>query len=216
MAGAIRLGQGDKVSLRYIDWIWQVRGSVELPHGQSSDEAFARLDPLFDHPGTRHERAGDRLTFEKQDPAAQDKMSVFDAGVLEIERAGPAPVLRYWLNSRILLFCFVLPLFFLGVAQLTIEVARHDKPPAEDAAKDKKKVERQMHPIDKFLGAPEPEKKDKPKTKAEKAKEAEDKKKLKPTPSYVFAGIFAALYVIGRLLEAWLVNRLFRNRLQGA
>jgi hypothetical protein len=204
------------VNLRYIDWIWQVRGSVALPAGQSGEEAFARLGPLFDQPGTRHERAGDRLTFEKKDPAAQDKMSVFDTGVLEIEQAGPAPVLRYWLNSRILLFCFVLPLFFLGVAQLTIEVAKHDKPPAEDAAKDKKKVERQMHPIDKFLGAPVPEKKDKPKTKAEKAKEAEDKKKLKPTPSYVFAGIFAALYVIGRLLEAWLVNRLFRNRLQGA
>jgi hypothetical protein len=88
--------------------------------------------------------------------------------------------------------------------------------PSKDAAKDKKKVERQMHPIDKFLGAPEPEKKDKPKTKAEKAKEAEDKKKLKPTPSYVFAGIFALLYVIGRFLEAWLVNGLFRKRLHGA
>lgn len=207
------------MNLRYIDWIWQVRGSVPLPAGQSNDEAFARLDPLFDQPGTSHERAGNRLTFHKKDPAAQDKMAVFDSGELAIETDGAAPVLRYWLNSRILLFCFVLPLFFLGVAQLTIEVSKYEKPPAEDAKdgkdKAKKKVERQLHPIDKFLGAPEPEKKGKPKDEAAKAKEAEDKKKLKPTPSYVFAGIFAVLYVIGRILEAWLVNGLFRKRLQG-
>jgi hypothetical protein len=205
------------VNLRYIDWIWQVRGSVALPAGQSSDEAFARLDPLFDQPGTSHERAGDRLTFRKKDPAAQDKMSIFDSGVLAVEPGGAHPVLRYWLNSRTLLFCFVLPLFFLGIAQLTIQLGKYEKPPAEAAAKEKKKVERQMHPIDKYLGAPAPEKKDKNKikSKAEKAKDAEDKKKLKPKPSYVFAGIFAALYVIGRLLEAWLVNRLFRTRLHG-
>jgi hypothetical protein len=207
------------VNLRYIDWIWQVRGSVPLPAGQSHDEAFARLDPLFDQPGTSHERAGNRLTFQKKDPAAQDRMAVFDSGELAIETDGAAPVLRYWLNSRILLFCFVLPLFFLGVALLTIQVSNYEESPAKAAKegkdKDKKKVERQLHPIDKFLGAPVPEKKDKPKTSAEKAKEAEDKKKLKPTPSYVFAGIFAVLYVIGRILEAWLVNGLFRKRLEG-
>lgn len=204
------------MDLRYIDWIWQVRGSVALPAGQSSDEAFARLGPLFDQPGTSHQRAGNRVTFEKKDPAAQDKMSVFHNGVLEIDAATTGPVLRYWLNSRTLLFCFVLPLFFLGVAQLTIQLSKYEKAPAEDA-KDKKKVERQMHPIDKFLGAPEPEKKDrkKPATKAEKEKEAADKKKLKPTPSYVFAGIFAVLYIVGRFLEAWLVNGLFRKRLHG-
>jgi hypothetical protein len=31
----------------------------------------------------------------------------------------------------------------------------------------------------------------------------------------VFAGIFAALYLIGRILEAWLAKKLFRKALFG-
>jgi hypothetical protein len=226
------------VKLRYIDWIWQVRGIVALADGQSSDEAFARLDPMFDQPGTTHDRAGSRLTFHKKDPGAQDPMAVFDNGVLEIERAGSGAVLRYWLNSRFMLFCFLLPLFFLAVSQLTIEVAKDLKPTAAEIAKEeakkKQKAERELHWIDKALGAPAPEKKkDKP-AKPEAAKDAKDprnakdakntkdakddkeKDKITPKPSYVFAGIFAFLYVAGRILEDWLIRRRFRERLQGA
>jgi hypothetical protein len=68
-----------------------------------------------------------------------------------------------------------------------------------------------MNPIDKFLGAPEPEKPDE-----KKKKEEEEKKGPSPTPAYVFAGIFATLYVGGRILEDWLIKRLFRKRLAGA
>lgn len=196
-----------------IDRIWHVRGSLALAPGQSSDEAFERLDPLFDQTGTSRERAGDTLTFRKKDPAAQDRMSVFDHGSLQVEQGEAGPELRWHLTSRALLFCFVAPLFFIGMAQLTLALPKPAKPP-EAAAKPgaPKKPKVAMHPIDKALGAPAPEddkdKKDK--------KDGKDEKKRSPTPAYVFAGIFAALYLIGRFLEAWLVKSLFRKRLRGA
>ena len=63
---------------------------------------------------------------------------------------------------------------------------------------------------DKALGAPAPEK---PK-KDDKSKE--DKGKPKPTASFVFAGIFAFLYVVGRVLEDRLIKSLFRKKLAGS
>ena len=203
------------MNLRYIDWVWHVRGSIELVPGQSRDEAFARLEPVFEQTGTSHDRSGDTLSFRKKDPAAQDPLAIFNTGTLHIEGDTAAPLLRYHLISRSLLACFLAPLLFLGAAQLTIALNKLDKPAASKDAEAKKKPEKisVLHPIDKALGAPEP---DKPKKKDAKKKEDSDDKKPKPTPAYVFAGIFAALYVIGRLLEAWLVQRLFRKQLAGS
>jgi hypothetical protein len=215
---------------RFIDWIWHIRGSLALAPGQSRDEAFERLDPLFREGGTSHERIGDTLTFSKRDQAAQDKMSIFSGGVLRIESDGGGPVLRYHLTSRALLLCFLAPLLFLAFAGVSIGLGTIDKPTAEEAAAEKKKAEekkkeiaaRPQNPIDKFLGAPAPEK---PKSDAEKKKEEAKKKAAgkedeasvhSPTAAYVFAAIFAVLYVAGRILESWLVKRLFRRRLLGA
>jgi len=210
------------MSPRFIDWIWQIRGSLALAPGQSSDDAFDRLDPLFHQTGTSHDRTNDTLTFRKKDQAAQDKMSVFDGGVLRIEKSGAGPVLRYHLTSRALLFCFLAPLLFLAIAQITIAVndfyapgtSAADKLAAEKAkakAKeaDEKLAKMPMNPIDKALGAPAPKK---PGTDG-KGDEDEDKKKPTPTPAYVFAGIFATLYVVGRILEDRLIRSLFKKRL---
>ncbi len=217
-------------ALRHIERIWHISGEVPLPPGQTSAAAFEHLAPLFETPGTSHERTGDTLTFTKKDPAAQDKMAVFDHGVLQIESGAAGPVLRYHLVSRILLFCFLLPLLFLGFAQLAITFGKVPKPDAEAAAAtgkdgkktagkaaaekarttDKKDKVLPINPIDKFLGAPAPKKKDK---KDEKDKKGE--KKPSPTPAYVFAGMFAALYVIGRLLEDWLIRKRFQKLLLG-
>jgi hypothetical protein len=210
--------RGQAVNLRLIDWIWHVRGSLPLPPGQSSAEVFARLDPLFRERGTTHEHKGDSLSFRKKDQPAQDKMSVFDSGVLRVEKGAAGPVLRYHLVSRALLFCFVLPPLFLGIGQLTIVVGNLQKPPVEAASgkgphaaqKPVPKIaDVPMNPIDKMLGAPAPDKKkgDKP---------GGRNKKPSATSAYVFAGMFAALYLIGRVLEDWLVRRLFRKRLLGA
>jgi hypothetical protein len=215
-APAARPGIVEKISsLRWISWIWTVRGSLPLAPGQTGDEAFARLDPLFRERGTSYERTGDTLTFRKKDNASQDKMSVFDGGVLKVEQGVAGPVLTYALVSRILLFCFLAPLLFVAAAQLTIFIGAHQKKPVETAASKaaeeakKKAAEVPMNPVDKFLGAPAPEKK----------KDGKDKeggrrsKKPSPTPAYVFAVMFAVLFVVGRVLEDRLIRRVFRRKL---
>lgn len=200
------------MGLRFIDWIWQVKGSLALAPEQSGDDAFDKLAPLFRQTGTSHERTSDTLTFRKKDPAAQDKMSVFDSGILQIEKGAAGSMLRYRLSSRMLMFCFLAPLLFLGFAQLTITLNKFEKPSTEASKKSAKKdVVLPMNPIDKALGAPAPEK---PK-KEEKDKD-EKGKGPSPTPAYVFAVIFAVLYVVGRILEGRLVRSLFRKSLLGA
>ncbi|MGK6355438.1 hypothetical protein ACMGDH_09430 [Sphingomonas sp. DT-207] len=207
------------MSPRFIDWIWRVRGSLALAPGQSGDDAFDKLAPLFRQTGTSHERTNDTLTFRKKGQAAQDKMSVFDGGVLQIEKSAAGSVLRYQLTSRALMFCFLAPLLFLGTARLTVAVAELQESSIEASDKSgkisdtskkpaKKDAVTPMNPIDKFLGAPAPEK---PK-KEGKDKETEGKKPS-PTPAYVFAAIFAALYVVGRILEGRLVKVLFKRSL---
>ena len=195
---------------RFIDWIWNIRGSLTLQPGQSSDDAFDRLDDLFREANTSHDRADDTLTFRKKNQAAQDKMSVFDAGVLQIKRSAAGAVLHYHLKSRALLFCFLAPLLFLGLAQATVTIGELEKATKteEKKAEKKKEVERPLHPIDKFLGAPAPEKPDE--------KKAEDDDKPSPKAAYVFAFLFATLYLVGRVLEDRLVKSLFRKKLLGA
>lgn len=193
---------GDPVSLRFIDWIWHVRGSLALEPGQTSDSVFDRLDPLFRQTGTSHQRTNDTLIFSKKDQAAQDKMSVFDGGALQIDKSVAGPVLRYHLTSRALLFCFLASFLFLGIAQLTIEISKFEKPPTEAA---EKHAEIAMNPIDKALGAPEPEK--------SKDDAGDEDKKLSPKAAYVFSAIFAILYVVGRILESRLVKALFKRSL---
>jgi hypothetical protein len=203
------------VNTRLFDWIWQIRGSVAIVPGQSNDEAFRRLDPLFRTFGTTHERSSDTLTFQKKDQAAQDKMSIFDAGVLQIERGAAGAVLHYKMTSRMLLFCFLAPLMFVAFAQLTIYMGARQKAAAEAAGKPDKKpakpvVVRELHPVDKFLGAPAPAK---PKDGEETGR---GKRKPSPTSAYVLAGLFALLYVFGRVFEARMVKSLFNKSLMGS
>lgn len=203
------------MNTRFFDWIWHIRGSLPLPPGQSNEEAFARLDPFFRERGTSYKRSGNTLTFRKQNQAPQDKMSIFDGGVLQIEYSTKGPVLRYNLFSRALLYCFLAPLLFLSFAQITIALNTLEKTPAETSEKSKKEKKQEdrvlpQHPIDKALGAPAPEqpKKD--------DKEKDEEKGPSPTPAYVFAAIFAALYAGGRILEAWLIKSRFRKNLYGS
>jgi len=138
--------------LRLIDWIWTVRGSLPLCPGQSADGTFAALDALFREPGTTRRIEGDTLTFHKVDPLAQDKLAVFDRGLLQCVDGR----LRYDLSSRALGFCFLAAPFFLGISAL-IEDSR--------------------------------------------------------ISGRVFAGMFAVLFVAGRLLEARLVAKRFAQAL---
>ena len=214
-ATAPRASLGYSVFRRFVDGIWHVEGSLALAPGQSATDAFARLDPLFRQTGTTSDRVGDTLTFRKEGQTAQDKMAVFDRGVLRIEPSAAGLILRYRLASRALLFCFLAPLLFLAFAQATIALGKFEQARTEAKGKSKKPEVKKppvvLNPIDKALGAPEP---DPPKKK--KSKADEDDKKPSPTPAYVFAGMFAALYVIGRILEDRRIKALFRRRLLDA
>ncbi|WP_419827199.1 hypothetical protein [Sphingomonas sp.] len=193
------------MNLRYVDWIWHVTGSMALAPGQTHEEAFDSLEPLFRVAGTSHERTVDALTFRKKDQAAQDKMSVFDRGTLRIESGPNGPVLRYRLFSRALLFCFLMPFMFLAIAQFTVELGRLSKPESAAKKADVKKPDVPLNPIDKALGAPEPDS-----SKKDPDKPGRDKKP-KPTSAYVFAGGFAVLYIFGRILEDRLIRRLLKR-----
>jgi hypothetical protein len=82
-----------------------------------------------------------------------------------------------------------------------------EKAEAKKKAADEKLAKMPMNPIDKALGAPAPKK---PGT---DGKDEEGGKKPTPKPAYVFAGIFAALYIVGRILEDRLIKSLFKKRL---
>lgn len=205
---------GWTVNLRFLDPIWHIQGSLPLPPDQTRDEAFDRLMPLLQTSGTTHELSGDTLTFLKKDQEAQDKLSIIDRGVLHIDQQPAGAVLRYRMASRALLYCFLAPLLFLAVAQVTVMVAAHQRASAEASAgpeveNKSKEEDRELpqHPLDKALGAPAPEIAD--------AEEGEEEKGPSPTPAYVFAALFVVLYVGGRILEDKLIKSLFRKRLRG-
>ncbi len=146
------------MNLPIIDFLWRVRGSLPLDAALPSAEVFARLEGLFQVPGTNYEIDGDTLSFRKKDPLSQDKMSIYKSGRLSTMEGENGRTFVYDMQSPALMFCFCLPFFFLGVAWL-LEESR--------------------------------------------------------TPSFVFTGIFAALYVVGRILEPKLIRNEFRKRIAG-
>lgn len=196
------------MNLRWVDAIWRTKGVLNLDPPLSSDEAFARLDPLFQTPGTTYAVEGDTLTYRKKNPGAQDPLATFTHGSLQMEQRGR---LRYDLSSTALLLCFLAPLLFLAFAQLAEAANAWEKSgieASEKAEKDKDEAKpvRKLNPIDEFLGAPSPE---------DPSKKKDEKKKDGPhssTPAYVLAGLFFAIYLVGRVLEPWL----FRRRLSRA
>ncbi len=206
-------------SIPFIDMIWRVRGEVPVDRAMTPEEAFARIDALLRTPGTTLSAEGPELTYAKQNPAAQDKLATFNRGRLWIERAGAGAVLRFDLFSHALLLCFLAPLLFLGFAQLAVSLNAYEKAAAGAAEKekgkkdeDKPKPVKQLNPIDEFLGAPAPE----DPTKKKKDKKDEDEGRHSPEPGYFLAALFAALYLLGRWLEPWLVRRRLRAALANA
>ncbi|MEJ5976270.1 hypothetical protein WG901_06470 [Novosphingobium sp. PS1R-30] len=196
------------MNLRFIDWIWRVRGSIETGPSRSPAAVFGKLDSLFQEENTAHWIEGDTLTFSKSRQRPQDKMSVFDSGTLRVTEG----VLRYDMMSKALLACFLAPLLFFAVGHIGVAMDKWRNPPEVAAAKAEAAKKRSrvkpddvpMNAVDQMLGAPTPEKK--------KGGEEMGKRNRKPsmTTAYVFMGIFFALWMIGRILE----NHLFRSRVR--
>jgi hypothetical protein len=206
-----------QVKLPFIDRIWRVESSLPLEEPLLPEEVFDRLDPLFQANGTSYEIDGDTLTFSKHNPAAQDKLATFTRGKLRVVGRGERSELAYDLTSPALLACFLAPLLFLAFAQITIAIGELEKPATEAAREsaeedDEEKKELKLHPIDIALGAPEPKDPD-------EKEDGEDEKKDKkhsPTAAYILAAIFATLYVVGRILEPWLIKSTFRKALSNS
>lgn len=210
------------IALPYIDRIWRAEGSVTVPEALTADEAFTRLDPLFQTHGTDYAVEGDTLAYTKRNPAAQDKLATFTRGTLRVaEQQDGTSRVFFNVSSTALLLCFLAPLLFLGFAQIMVTVNAWEKAAMEAAeaaeggkAKDKEKDEAKpvpkLHPLDQMLGAPAPE--DPAKKKKDKEKD-KDEGKFDPTPAYVLAGLFFVIYCVGRVLEPWLLKRTLRAAL---
>lgn len=205
----------------FIDRIWTTRGFIALDPPLSRSEVFARLDPLLEEAGTTHDTEGATLTYVKDNPAAQDKLATFSSGTLKVAQEDGARRMSYDLSSPALRLVFLAPLFFLVTAQGLSALSDYERTKAEiakqaeEAEKDKDEKEDEekdepRNPIDEFLGAPQPLTLEEKKQRKEEA-EKEDKHSSKP--AYILAGIFAVLWLIGRLLEPWLVRRTFLRAL---
>lgn len=194
-----------------------MRDSIVLPEEVPPDEAFERLAPIFATAGTSCEVDGDTLVYSKENPAAQDKLATFTSGTLRLERTGGTVRLAYDVGSTALLLCFLAPLLFLAFAQFAVLANILHGPEIEDArsegaAADESEEPAELHWIDEMLGAPAPEAKDE---KDKEEEEEDDEGRHSPTPGYVLAGIFAAVYLVGRILEPWLVKKTLRRALEG-
>lgn len=200
------------MNLRYIDWIWRVRGSVETGPGRGSEKVFESIDDLFQQPNTSYAIEGDALTFTKSKQLPQDKMSIYDSGTLWVADGR----LRFDMMSKALLACFLAPLFFFALGHIGMALDQWRNPPEVAAAKKERAEKRSlvkpedvpMHPIDKFLGAHEPKKE-------KKDGEEGAKKDRKPSmkTAYTFMGIFFGLWFAGRILEYKLFQIRLRKRL---
>lgn len=210
------------LALPYIHRIWRAEGEVLLDQPLTPTEAFARLDPLLQAPGTTYAVEGDTLTYSKRNPAAQEKLATFTHGTFRVAQ-GPDGAARLLFNvrSKALLLCFLAPLLFLAFAQLMVTVNAWEKASAEatqaagkdaEKEKDKAKPVPELHPLDQFLGAPAPE----DPAKKKKDKDEKDKEKFDPVPAYVLAGLFFVVYLVGRVLEPWLLKRTLRTALASA
>ncbi|MEW9856769.1 hypothetical protein [Novosphingobium sp. M1R2S20] len=201
------------MNLPGIDWIWRVRGTLQVDPTKSSSQNLSRLGVLFEEKGTSYRIEGNTLSFTKKGQLPQDKMSIFDSGTLRVCDG----VLRYDMMSRALLACFLAPALFFAVGHLGVALDKWRNPPEvvaakAEAAKKRSKVKPEdvpMHAIDQILGAAKPEKK--------KDDEEIGKRSRKPsmTTAYVFMGIFFALWVLGRIMENVLIHSRLRKLLTG-
>ena len=211
------------MNLTFIDWAWRTRGAIDIEPPLSTEEAFRRLEPLVDETTTRRDLDGNRVTYVKTNPAAQDRLATFSKGTFTIEQQGGLTRLLYDAKSNALALVLLAPLFFVGFSQVAVAINKWEESRAEaskDEAKGEKDAEKEEkepaphHWIDQALGAPAPETLAQKKARMEK--EGKDKKEKLPTkPSLVLAGIFLALYILGRFLEPYLLRRTLRRALNG-
>ena len=216
-----------RARMPYIDRIWRVQSSLDLAEPLTASEAFERLEPLLQEQGTEYAMRDDRLAYQKTNPGAQDKLATFTAGELSVASEAGVTRLTYDVTSTALFLCFLAPLAFLAFGQFAEVINELEKPGliAEKEQKEKEEAEKgdepdkdiELHWIDQMLGASTPDKSDEEdKKEEEKGEEEEFEGNHSPTTAYVFAGIFFLIYLVGRVLEPYLLKRTFRAALSGS
>ncbi|MGB3796289.1 MAG: hypothetical protein WA957_08290 [Alteraurantiacibacter sp.] len=202
------------LKLPFIDRIWTARGHIELYPPRSAADAFARLDPMLQENVTDYSVDGDTLTYHKSNPAAQDKMATFPKGTFQVKREEGKSLLQYELVSPALLMVFLAPLFFLAFTQVADVINELEKPEIEELIDDEEEDEepQPLNSLDQWLGAPAPETlaEKKAREAAEEKEEQEEEGNHSTMPAKIIAGIFAALWLFGRLFEPWLMRKRLR------
>ena len=199
-----------------IDRIWRSRGVLPVEPPLPAPEILDRLSGLFDEGEFALDRAGKRLDYRKPNPGAQDRLSTFSNGSLELAGDGEGQVLRYDVGSPALLLTFLAPLLFLGLAQGFVLLGQWEESKEASQSEDEDEDEEddkpgELHWIDRMLGAPEPEDPDK-----EDEEESEEDDDYSPRDAYGLAGLFALIYLVGRVLEPYLLRKTLRRTIHAA
>ena len=208
-----------KLRVPILDRIWRVKSAFTLDKPLVADDVFEKLSPLFQTQGTEVSLEGNTLTYSKKNPAAQDRLATFTSGTLQVNQTDGSTRLSYELGSTALFLCFLAPLFFLAFGQFATLINAIEKPAieAEKAQEERKRQEEaqkpiELHWIDTMLGVPEPEQP------GEDGGDEKEREELEgnhsPEMGYALAGIFCAIYGVGRMLEPYLVKRTFRAALR--
>lgn len=192
----------------FIDRIWIARGTLELDELINAREAFGRLAPLFDPQEVELDSSGTRLSYRKANPEAQHKLATFSSGTLEFQTRDDTARIAYRVRSPALLLTFLAPLLFLALGQAIVGIGMVNQAVTAEEKEDEDEEPGELHWIDQMLGAPAPEK-DEDNDEEDDEEEDEDHSPLR---AYGLAGVFALIYLIGRVLEP----RLFRSTLSKA
>ncbi len=206
------------MNLPFIDWAWRSRGAIEIDPPLTTEETFERLKPLVDEKTTECDFGDNTLTYVKGNPAAQDRLATFSQGTLTVEQQGGLTKLLYDVKSNALALVLLAPLFFVGFAQVAVAINKWEDRKAEalkatgaaDEEEEEEKEPAPHHWIDEALGAPAPETLEQKKERMEKEGDKK-KEKLPTTPTYVLAGLFLVLYIVGRFLEPYLFRRTLKR-----
>ncbi|OYX67284.1 MAG: hypothetical protein B7Y88_00485 [Sphingomonadales bacterium 32-64-17] len=206
------------MNLPFIDWAWRSRGEIAIEPPLTTEETFARLQPLVDKDTTECDFGDNTLTYVKGNPAAQDRLATFSQGMFTVEQHGGLTKVLYDVKSNALALVLLAPLFFVGFAQIAVAINHWEDRKAEavqsegEADKEEDEEPAPHHWIDEALGAPAPETLEQKKQRMEEEGE-QKKEKLPTTPSYVLAGLFLFLYILGRFLEPFLFRRTLKRAL---
>lgn len=195
------------MKLPFFDRVWVARGALQLDEQLDAREAFDRLAPLFDPEEAALDSSGTKLSYRKTNPEAQHKLATFSSGTLEFQTRGDAAEIAYRVRSPALLLTFLAPLLFLAFGQTIVGIGLLNQAMTAEAEEEEEDEEPgELHWLDQMLGAPAPEKSD------ENDDEKEDDDEHSPLEAYGLAGVFALIYLAGRILEP----RLFRSALSKA